>query len=103
MGVDHGRTGIAVFFSFGISLREETCKGLGQSIKLERLPQQGPIAVALPDVVTAVSGHEGERNAAGGECVGDPISFVAVQIHIEQSGVENLSVDPGEGLIDCGD
>ena len=77
-------------------LPEETDKYLDQSLKLERLLQQGPIAVALPDVVTAVAGYEDERNAAGSECAGYTMSFVAVQIHIEQSGVENLPIDYGK-------
>ncbi len=78
------------------------CKYLDQFLIREWLLQHGAVAVSVTHIETAVAGREDERHAARDERVGLGMTFVAVQIHIQHGGVEDLRIYQGEGLIDGG-
>ena len=81
---------------------KKTCKYLDQFLIREWLLQHGPVAVSVTHVETAVTGREDERHAMRDERVGHGMAFVAVQIHIQHGGIEDLRINQGEGLIDGG-
>jgi len=77
------------------SPRDELCKHFGELLKLVRLFQHGPIAVAIPHAVIAIAGREDERHFARDERAGNGIANFTFQVHIQQGSIEGLRTEEG--------
>src|ERR1700735_2825376 len=90
------------FKSIPQSTREKSRKHLDQFLISKRLLQDGPVAVTVSHIGTAVSGRVDERYAACGECLRHGRVSVTIQVHIQHSEVDDLRVNRGKRLLDRG-